>query len=127
MWRAGATLCCGAQASHCGGFFCCGARALGARASVVVWHAGLVAPWHVGSSQTRARTRVSSIGTWILNHCATRETLKPPFGCIQVWKKCFHSLLQHLQYAFKIGPRWQQVQTSTAYFAMHPKKKMQVQ
>ena len=27
--RAGATLHCGAQASHCGGFSCCGARALG--------------------------------------------------------------------------------------------------
>ena len=35
-WRAGATLRCGAQASHCGGFSCCGAQALGARASVVV-------------------------------------------------------------------------------------------
>ena len=34
--RAGATLRCGAQASHCGGFSCCRARALGARASVVV-------------------------------------------------------------------------------------------
>ena len=34
--RAGATLCCGAQTSHCGGFSCCGAQALGTRASVVV-------------------------------------------------------------------------------------------
>ena len=34
--RAGATLCCGARASHCSGFSCCGARALGAQASVVV-------------------------------------------------------------------------------------------
>ena len=32
----GATLRCGAWASHCSGFSCCGARALGARASVVV-------------------------------------------------------------------------------------------
>ena len=32
----GATLPCGARASHCGGFSCCGARALDARASVVV-------------------------------------------------------------------------------------------
>ena len=32
----GATLCCSAQASHCSGFSCCGARALGTRASVVV-------------------------------------------------------------------------------------------
>ena len=33
---AGATLRCGARASHCGGFSCCGARALGMRASAVV-------------------------------------------------------------------------------------------
>ena len=32
----GATLHCGARASHCGGFSCCGAGALGVRASVVV-------------------------------------------------------------------------------------------
>ena len=32
----GATLRFGVGASHCGGFSCCGARALGARASVVV-------------------------------------------------------------------------------------------
>ena len=32
-----------------------------------------VAPRHVGSSQTRARTRVPCIGRQILNHCATRE------------------------------------------------------
>ena len=34
---------------------------------------GLVAPRHVGSSRTRARTRVPCLGRWILNHCATRE------------------------------------------------------
>ena len=34
---------------------------------------GLVAPRHVGSSQTRARTRVPYTGRRILNHCATRE------------------------------------------------------
>ena len=32
----GATLRCGAWASHCGGFSCCGAQAVGAQASVVV-------------------------------------------------------------------------------------------
>ena len=32
-----------------------------------------VAPRHVASSQTRARTRVPCIGRQILNHCATRE------------------------------------------------------
>ena len=36
LQRAGATLRCGAWASHCSGFSCCGARALGVRASVVV-------------------------------------------------------------------------------------------
>ena len=34
----GYSLCCGAWASHCSGFSCCGARALGAQASVVVAH-----------------------------------------------------------------------------------------
>ena len=34
---------------------------------------GLVAPQHVGSSRTRALTRVSCIGRQIHNHCATRE------------------------------------------------------
>ena len=38
LWRAGATLRCSARASHCSGFSCCGARALGARGSVVVAH-----------------------------------------------------------------------------------------
>ena len=36
MWQARATLHCGAWASHCGGFSCCGAQALGAWATVVV-------------------------------------------------------------------------------------------
>ena len=34
---------------------------------------GLVALWHVGSSRTRARTRVPCFGRQILNHCATGE------------------------------------------------------
>ena len=38
-----------------------------------MWHTGLVAPRHVGSSRTRARTRVPCIGRRSLNHCATRE------------------------------------------------------
>ena len=38
-----------------------------------MWLTGLVAPRHVGSSQTRARTRVPCISRQILNHCATRE------------------------------------------------------
>ena len=65
--RAGATLCCGARASYCGGFSCCRARAQ------QLWRTGLVAPRHVGSSRTRAQTHVPCIGRWILNHYATRE------------------------------------------------------
>ena len=42
-----------------------------------MWLTGPVAPRHVGSSQTRARTRVPCIGRQILNHYATREA--PPF------------------------------------------------
>ena len=34
-----------------------------------------VVPRHVGSSWTRAQTRVPCIGRQILNHCATREDL----------------------------------------------------
>ena len=38
LWQTEATLHCGAQASHCSGFSCCRAQALGARASEVVAH-----------------------------------------------------------------------------------------
>ena len=38
---------------------------------------GLVAPWHVGSSRTRAQTHVACIGRWILNHCATSHVSMP--------------------------------------------------
>ena len=49
-------------------------RSTGSRAagSVVVAH-GSVAPRHVESSQTRARTRVPCIGRQIVNQCTTRE------------------------------------------------------
>ena len=56
----------------------CGAQAPDAQAQYL-WVTGLVAPWHVGSSQTRARTHVPGIGRQILNHCATREALKKDF------------------------------------------------
>ena len=41
-----------------------------------LWHMGLVALRHVGSSRARARTRVPCIGRQILNHCTTREALQ---------------------------------------------------
>ena len=72
--QAGATLHRGVRASHHRGLSCCGAQAPDAQAQQL-WLTGLVAPRHVGSSQTRARTRVACIGRQILNHCATREAL----------------------------------------------------
>ena len=70
--QAGAALHRGARASHYRGLSCCGAQAPEAQAQQL-WLTGLVAPRHVGSSQTRARARVPCIGRQILNHCATRE------------------------------------------------------
>ena len=72
QWQVGATLHRGAQASHYRGLCCCGAQAPDAQAQQL-WLMGLVAPRHVGSSQTRARTHVPCISRQILNHCATRE------------------------------------------------------
>ena len=70
--QAGATLHRGARASHYRGLSCCRAQAPDAQAQQL-WPTGPVAPWHVGSSQTRARTRVPCISRQTLNHCATRE------------------------------------------------------
>ena len=91
------TLSCGAQASHCGGFSCCGAQALGTWASVDaaqgliscwfssrrlmdsrtqtqwLWCTGFSCPRHVGSSQTRDQTSFPCIVRRILNHWTTRE------------------------------------------------------
>ena len=58
---------------HYRGLFYCGAQAPDAQAQQL-WLTGLVALRHVGSSQTRARTRVPCISRQILNHCTTRET-----------------------------------------------------
>ena len=59
--------------SRCAGFSSCGSQAQ------QLWLTGLVAPQHVGSSQTSARTRVPCIGRRILNHSATREALRMVF------------------------------------------------
>ena len=72
--------------SRCAGFSSCGSRA-----PVVVWHAaGLVAPRHVGSSRTRARTRVPCIGRQILNHCATRGALMICFHLFKFINSCVY-------------------------------------
>ena len=65
--------------SRCAAFSSCGTWAqqlwfAGSSAQAQhLWHTGLVAPWHVGSSWTGARTHVPCIGRRILNHCATRK------------------------------------------------------
>ena len=41
-----------------------------------LWPTGLVASWHVESSQTRDQTRVARTGMRFLIHCATREVLQ---------------------------------------------------
>ena len=74
LWQAGATLHCGARAPHYRGLCCYGAQAPDAQAQQL-WLTGPAAPRHVGSSQTRARTRVPCTGRQTPNHCATREAL----------------------------------------------------
>ena len=58
LHRVGAIFRCGARASHCSGFSCCGAQALGTRASVVVARG-------LSSCGSRAlERRLSSCGAW---------------------------------------------------------------
>ena len=80
-------LICGVRVSHCSGFSCCRAWALGhagfsscgswapapEHRLSSCWHMGLVALQHVESSQTRNQTCVSCIGRQTLNHWTTRE------------------------------------------------------
>ena len=72
LQQVGATLHRSVRASHYRGLSCCRAQAPDAQAQQL-WLTGLVALRHVGSSQTRARSRVPRIGRQILNDCATRE------------------------------------------------------
>ena len=64
---------CSARVSPCGGFSCCGEQAQW------LWPMGLVALWHVESSQTRDGTCVPWNGRQILNHWTTREVPHLPF------------------------------------------------
>ena len=70
--QAGITLHRDTLASHHRGLSCCGTQAPDAQAQQL-WLTGPAAPRHVGSSQTRARTRVPHTGRQTPNHCATRE------------------------------------------------------
>ena len=73
----------------------CGAQAPDAQAQQP-WLTGPAAPRHVGSSQTRARTRVPCISRQILNHCTTREAPYCPVF------KCFLFLTSKENYTFCI-------------------------
>ena len=60
-----------------------GAAAPGSTAQAqYLWYMGLVAPWHLGSSQTRDRTHVSWVGRRIPNPQTTREA---PVNCSCIW------------------------------------------
>ena len=72
MRQSGATPHRGARASHYRVLSCCGAQVPDAQAQQL-WLMGPVPPRHVGSSQTRPRTRFPGIGRQILNHCTTME------------------------------------------------------
>ena len=65
------------------GFWGCKALAVAAHGlqsmDSAVWYTGLVAPWHVESSQTRDQNCVPCIGKQVLNHWTTREVLNPIF------------------------------------------------
>ena len=97
MRQAGATLHRGARASHYRGLSCCGAQAPDTQAQQL-WLMGLVAPRHVGSSQTRARTRVPCIGRQTLNHCVTSEA--PIFSFL----RNLHTVLHSGCYQFTFPP-----------------------
>ena len=67
-----ASLCSGFSVLQGTGSRSSGLQQLEHTGSVVV---GLVAPWHVESSQTRNRTYILCIGRRILMYCTTREVL----------------------------------------------------
>ena len=96
LWQAGATLHRGARAARHRGLSCCGAQAPDAQAQQL-WLTGLAAPRHVGSSQTRAQTRVPCIGRQTLNHCATREAQK----CVNVLNRA--TFFQKMHFIFASG------------------------
>ena len=56
--RAGATLCCGARASHCSGFPCCGTWALG------TWASAVAARGLSSCGSQALERRLSSCGAW---------------------------------------------------------------
>ena len=96
--------------SRCTGLSSCGTRAqllwlAGSRAQAQqLWCMGLAAPWHVGSSQTRARIHVPRISRRIPNHCATREVQDWPF-LNSLLTSSFY-MMQPLDFTLSINWSW---------------------
>ena len=112
--------------SHCGGLSlqstgsrCAGLSSCGMRAQQL-WLAdsraqaqqprcrGSAAPRHVGSSWTRARTRVTCTGRRTHNHCTTREALDLYYNIEQI-----DEILTN-------KPNWYPVEKDRFVFYLHP-------
>ena len=119
--RAGATLCCGARALHCGGFSCCGARALGTRASVVVAR-GLSScgSWAVEHRLSSCGARALLLrGMWDLpgrglepvspalagGFSTTAPPGKPGFQYLDFWKKSSYLVMIGRRVGYLMGKR----------------------
>jgi len=82
------------RTSYCGSFSHCGPWAWEHRLSSCV-APGLVALWHVGSSQTRNWTRFPCIAWWILNHSTTREA--PSYWVLKTKSDWAFQILKFIQ------------------------------
>ena len=117
-----AALPCRAQASQCSGFSRSRARAR------LLWWSGLVASWHVGSSQTRDRTHAPCIGRQSLVHCTTREVPWQDFlrEWLQMWREAerkqdwsFRCLLANWVAAMSWdGRRWEEISMEAVWIRL---------
>ena len=74
-----------------------------------LWCTGPAAPWHMGSSTTRARTHVPCTGRWTPNNRATREALYSNFSFSLLYAFC--TTLKWLSYLSSL--------TSILWFLSH--------
>ena len=79
----------------------------------LLWHMGLVAPQHVGSSRARDWTHVSCIFREILNHWTTREV---PFACF--WTLISHHSANSASYrTLSVSEKKDSETSVTCYFS----------